>query len=107
MTNKQMTKMFLSGQSIREIASAANVSRQVVRRVLIEAGLFESEISNQISRLAADGKSPDEIANMLEISRSAVNSYLPYSKGRYKTDAPTENALRIRKTRERKTDKEV
>jgi hypothetical protein len=46
-----------------------------------------------------DGSPIEDIALEFKMSRTAVNSYLPYEKGLYNMDNPTENAKRIRKCR--------
>lgn len=57
-----------------------------VRKLLITAGVYESEIANQVLELHAAGKSVDEIGVHLQLSRASVHSYLPYEKIIYKLD---------------------
>lgn len=48
------------------------------------------------------GKTDDEICEILKIKKRTLDRYTPYKKGVYLSEEPTENALRIRKYRERK-----
>lgn len=57
-----------------------------VRKLLITAGVYESEIASQVLSLHTAGKSVDEIGKLLQLSRASVHSYLPYEKIIYKLD---------------------
>lgn len=85
-------------QSIKETARILQISEQVVRRYLINAGAYTSPQIASILSLHEEGKTVPEICSLLNISRSAVQSVLPYTKGTYKAP-PSENALKIRQTR--------
>lgn len=91
--------------SIKECAYKFGLSEQKTRRILLIAGEFSSHLSRQISTLHEKGMSPAEIADVLHVRKKTVQSYLPYSKGQYNSEAPTVNAQRIRACRERKTRK--
>lgn len=88
--------------SIRETANAAKINPQAVRRILIAHGMHSNQTHSAVSDLAAQGLSAAHIADRLHIARATVYTYLPYTKGRYKVDEPTANALRIRATREKR-----
>lgn len=88
--------------SIKKVAALFRISEQKVREVLIDAGEYESDISVQVKDLYEQGFSVDDIADKLNISRSAVSSYLPYTKGAYMGEGPSKNALRIRRCRNKK-----
>ncbi len=87
---------------MKKTASALGISEQKVRKMLIDAGAYETEESRRISELYKKGMSEAEISQKLGISESKVNGYLPYSKCIYNAENPTVNAQRIRQCRERK-----
>lgn len=57
-----------------------------VRKLLITAGVYESEIVAQVLKFHKAGKVVDEIGRLLQLSRASVHSYLPYEKIIYKLD---------------------
>ncbi len=101
MTTEEIVARYQATESLRETAYAAKLSRQKVRRILITAGVWSSSRTDDIHRLMGEGKSTREIASELDMTENAVISYLPYTKGIYGADEPTENALAIRRWREK------
>ncbi len=99
MTTEQIINFYEQCQSIAETGRHFGVSDHKIRRVLISAGVYMTAQSREILKLYKEGLSPEEIGERLKLSRSAVFSNLPYSKGQYNSDTPTENAIRIRKCR--------
>lgn len=102
MTTEQIVSFYDQCQSIAETGRHFGVSDHKIRRVLIDAGAYMTAQSKQILKLYDEGLSPEEIGKKLNLSRSTVFSNLPYSKGQYNSDTPTENAIKIRKCRESK-----
>lgn len=86
------------GYSIRGIARKLNISGQKVQKILITIG----EMETVESAMLRQGLSPVEIAAQLGKSENAVTARLPYIKTMYDAEYPTKNALRIRKSREKK-----
>lgn len=89
-------------ESMKETARKFGLSHQKIRKILITAGKFSSPQTNMIMSLNEMGLSAEEIAKKMNVTKKCVLSYLPYSKGMYYADNPTENALRIRKCKEKK-----
>lgn len=85
--------------TLRETAKVCGINPQKVRKILITKGAYESDIAQTVSELKASGLADAEIATRMNISVSAVNSYLPYGKGIYKSSTPSKNALAIRLSR--------
>ena len=52
-----------------------------------------------IKTLRADGKTDVEICDILKVKERTLDRYTPYKKGMYLSETPTENALKIRKSR--------
>ena len=85
--------------SIKKVAALFRISEQKVRKVLIGAGAYESDMSIQVNDLHEQGYSVKNIAEKLRVSKSTVSAYLPYTKGVYLGENPSSNALKIRKCR--------
>lgn len=90
------------GLSIRQIADELDMTSLKVRKLLISAGVFVSDICNQVQELKEDGKTIFEIQKITGLSRASVHSYLPYSKIVYNAKEISLNAERIRVYRDRK-----
>lgn len=88
--------------SIKKVAAMFRISEQKVRKVLIDAGEYESDRAGEVKDLYEQGFSVEDIADKLGVSKSAVSGYLPYSKGLYLGENPSSNALRVRKCRANK-----
>ena len=106
MTPAQLVTLYEQTESVRETARLSGLSPQKVRRVLITAGVWTSPRSDEINRLREAGKTIPEIAAALGLTENAVTGHLPYSKGAYNSDAPTENALAIRRHRGKRNTQE-
>jgi len=86
--------------SLMETARQCAVSAQKVRKILLSNGIMpNSQHTKIINVLTESGIDSADIAAKLHISIKAVEAHLPYQKGMYNRETPTENALRIRKHR--------
>lgn len=88
--------------SIRQIADEFGMTPLKIRKLLITAGVFSSDVCDQVLDLFRSGKSVPEIQRITGLSRASVHSYLPYSKVIYNAEEISLNAERIRLYRERK-----
>ena len=88
--------------SIRSIAEEFDITPLKVRKLLITAGVFSTEISDEVNDLFLRGKSILEIQKITGLGRASVYSYLPYKKVIYNISEVSLNAERNRKYRERK-----
>ena len=57
-----------------------------MRKLLITAGVYSTDISRIIGELHAEGKSASEIQAITGLKKSSINGYLPYSKIMYNHD---------------------
>lgn len=89
--------------SLKKVARLFDVSEQKIRKILIDANAYESDTANKVNDMYKQGYGAQYIADKLKMSISAVSSYLPYTKGQYLADEPTENAIRIRQCRQKGT----
>lgn len=97
---------YLTCRSIKQTARHFGCWHGVVRRMLINNGLYTSTTANKVNDLTECGKSAAEIADALGVSASTVNSYLPYTKGTYIQPSETTNAQRVRRHRLKKQERE-
>lgn len=99
---KKVANDYEKTKNMRQTAINLNVSEAKVKKILITLGLYKTPLSLRISRLVAMGfKNTKAIAENLGISQKLVSANMPYIKTVYNGDNPTENALKIRATRER------
>jgi len=86
--------------SIKAVASDLGVTESKARKILVTANVvIDSETLSVINKLTVQGLTPSEIAKKIGITKNYINSYLPYEKGIYNSDHPSENSLRIKKHR--------
>jgi len=83
-------------------ANEFNMSPLKIRKMLITAGVYHSEVSDEINELYSQGKSVSQIMEITGLKKSSINGYLPYSKVIYKPEKISLNAARIKVYRERK-----
>lgn len=87
---------------IRDITCDFDMTSLKVRKILITAGAFKSDISEQINDLYTYERTIAEIQRITGLSYASVNSYLPYTKVVYNKVDISQNATRIKRYRERK-----
>ncbi|BAL84751.1 hypothetical protein SELR_pSRC401000 (plasmid) [Selenomonas ruminantium subsp. lactilytica TAM6421] len=99
---KAIVREYKASESIKEVARKSGLSFGKVRKILITEGAVRYERTDELTKLMQQGLSIEQAAERLGISTKLANNYIPYSKGEYRSDSPTLNALRIRKCLERK-----
>lgn len=88
--------------ALKELTEGLGLKPSKVKKLLMTANVrFDKEIycndnSREILRLYKEGKNISEIMGYTGLKRSAVLSYLPYSKTIYKADELSTDAERIR-----------
>lgn len=97
-TVQSVLRLWSQGTSQKEIARRLRISDQKVCKILVTTG----EIETDESKLLMSGLSVNQIAEKLNKSVKSVIARIPYKKGVYNAEYPTINAIRIRKTRQRK-----
>lgn len=86
---------------LKMTAEEFDMSALKIRKLLITAGAYSSDISDEVNELYQLGKSLEEIQSITGLGKSSINGYLPYTKTIYKPEELSLNAERIRKYRER------
>lgn len=98
----EIVRCYDSGMTVKEIAGWNNVAYGKIIKILVTAGVYTSETYDEIKYLREIGKSEEEIMQLMDLNKTALNNYTPYKKGIYKSVTPTKNALNIRNMREKR-----
>lgn len=67
-------------------AEEFDMSALKIRKLLITAGAYSNDISDEVNRLYGMGKTVAEIQRITGLGKSSVNGYLPYMKAVYKPE---------------------
>jgi len=91
-------------KSLSATGKNCGVSYGKARKILISHGVIpDNTRTHEIMRLYVKDFTVPEIAAQLGISESAVSAHLPYAKGPYGGENPSNVAIRIRKCRQQKS----
>lgn len=80
---QELRDAYEEADSLRTLADELNISLLKLRKLLITADVFISDICTEINDLYQSGKKIPEIMKLTGLSRASVHSYLPYTKGLY------------------------
>ena len=82
--------LYNSEMSLQAIADALNLNPIKVRKLLITAGVYESEVAEKVKNTFEEYREIQDYktsilstANTLKLSKASITSYLPYKKGVY------------------------
>ena len=93
---QELRDVYEEADSLRSLADELNISLLKLRKLLITADIFTSDICTQINGLHQSGKKIPDIMKLTGLSRASVHSYLPYTKGIYNAAEISLNAERCR-----------
>ena len=90
--------LYNSEMSLQAIADALNLNPIKVRKLLITAGVYESDVAERVKETFEEYRETQNYksailstAEALKLSKASVTSYLPYQKGVYfPNEAPAE-----------------
>ena len=102
LSSEEVIRMYRETRSIKLTATRSGLTRQTVRRILITAGEYSTDFTEQIREMQAQGKSIDTIAAELGVTRTWIVANMPYSKGAYSVGPRSDNALYIAERRKRR-----
>lgn len=88
--------------TIEGVSAELKINPVKVRKLLITAEYFTTEISRKVQSLKKAGLSVTQIMSETGLGQASVYSYLPYTKGVYKLKEPTLYAEQTRLFRRRK-----
>ena len=78
---QELSDAYEKADSLRSLADELNISPLKLRKLLITADVFTSDICTEINNLYQSGKKIPEIMKLTGLSRASVHSYLPYTLG--------------------------
>ena len=93
---QELSDAYEKADSLRSLADELNISPLKLRKLLITADVFTSDICTEINNLYQSGKKIPEIMKLTGLSRASVHSYVPYTKGLYNAAELSLNAERCR-----------
>ena len=95
--------------SLQSIADALNLNPIKVRKLLIAAGVYESEVAEKVQDTFEEYRETQSYkeailstANALQLSKASVTSYLPYKKGVYYSSTADKEKISVGAERQRR-----
>ena len=95
--------------SLRSIADALTLNPIKVRKLLITAGVYESEVAEKVQDTFEEYRETENYkeailstANTLQLSKASVTSYLPYQKGVYFPSTADKEKISVGAERQRR-----
>lgn len=104
---KAVVESYEETGELKITANEFSLSPLKIRKMLITAGVYWNEVSDEVNELYRQGKTVQQIMEITGLKKSSVNGYLPYSKIIYKSDIVSMNAARIQVYRKRKVSVEL
>lgn len=95
----EIAEYYKKCDNLKETSAAFGIGWQKARKILITEGVYTSETAEKVQKMRNSGASVEDIMKKLGMSKSAVNSYLPYERTVYNKEDPSKNAMKIRKWR--------
>lgn len=101
--------LYNSETSLRDIAEALVLNPIKVRKLLITAGVYESEVAEKVRDTFEEYRETQDYktailstANTLQLSKASVTSYLPYQKGVYFPSTADKEKISVGAERQRR-----
>lgn len=101
--------LYDSKMSLQAIADALNLNPIKVRKLLITAGVYESEVAEKVQDTFEEYRKTQDYktailstAATLELSKASVTSYLPYKKGVYFPNIADKEKISVGAERQRR-----
>lgn len=95
--------------SLQDIANARNLNPIKVRKLLITAGVYESDVAEKVQDTFEEYRETQDYkeailstANTLKLSKASVTSYLPYKKGVYFPSTEDKEKISVGAERQRR-----
>ena len=95
--------------SLQSIADVLNLNPIKVRKLLITAGVYESEVAEKVKNTFEEYRETQDYktailstANTFQLSKASVTSYLPYKKGMYFPSTAEKEKISVGAERQRR-----
>ena len=102
-------ELYDSEMSLQSIADALNLNPIKVRKLLITAGVYESDVAEKVKNTFEEYRETQDYktsilstANALQLSKASVTSYLPYQKGVYFPSTASKEKISVGAERQRR-----
>ena len=106
---KSAVALYNSEMSLQTIADALALNSIKVRKLLITAGVYESEVAEKVQDIFEEHRETQSYkeailstANTLQLSKASVTSYLPYQKGVYFPSTADKEKISVGAERQRR-----
>lgn len=97
-----VTEVYHNTNEIKATSIEISLPPHKVKKLLITGKVISYPETEQILSLQRQGRTMEEIENIMGLSYSTINTYLPYSKVIYKLSEISQNAERVRRYKARK-----
>ena len=101
--------LYNSEMSLQAIADTLNLNPIKVRKLLITAGVYESDVAEKVQDTFEEYRETQDYktsilstANTLQLSKASVTSYLPYKKGVYFPSTAEKEKISVGAERQRR-----
>ena len=101
--------LYNSNNSLQAIADALNLNPIKVRKLLITAGVYESDVAEKVQDTFEEYRETQDYktailstASALQLSKASVTSYLPYKKGVYFPNTADKEKISVGAERQRR-----
>lgn len=101
--------LYNSEMSLQAIGDALNLNPIKVRKLLITAGVYESDVAEKVKNIFEEYRETQDYktsilstANTLQLSKASVTSYLPYKKGVYFPSTAEKEKISVGAERQRR-----
>ena len=102
-------ELYDSKMSLQAIGDALNLNPIKVRKLLITAGVYESEVAEKVKNTFEEYRETQDYKNTklstakaLQLSKASVTSYLPYKKGVYYPSTADKEKISVGAERQRR-----
>ena len=106
---ESVTMLYDSEMSLQAIADKLELNPIKVRKLLITAGVYESEVAEKVQDTFSNYRETQSYkeailstANVLKLSKASVTSYLPYEKGVYFSSIADKKKISVGAERQRR-----
>ena len=106
---ESMVVLYDSGMSLQAIGDELELNAIKVRKLLITAGVYESEVAEKVKNTFEEYRETQDYktsilstANALQLSKASVTSYLPYQKGVYFPSTASKEKISVGAERQRR-----
>lgn len=97
-----VTEVYQKSHEIKATAMELSLPANKIKKLLITGNVISYPETEKIQALLQQGKMMEEIQEIMGLSYSTINTYLPYTKVIYKMSEISQNAERIKRYKERK-----